>query len=221
MLKILFSIVLIFCLSSTGQAIANEPAPETETPAIKASYGFPPTGTKWLGRIVPPRGPTVTLTYTVLEDGIYEGKPVHRVSAGPDTILYDKETGNLIASFRIGKEMTSTLPNDGMLNWPLYVGKEWTASYTYNNRLQGMSVGPLQMEIKITAYEDVTVPAGTWKAFRLESEAFNNVTSTLWYAPEINLFIKKVTETQLGHPLGRSKTLFEVIEYSPTGTKPH
>jgi hypothetical protein len=209
------------CLLPIARLMAGEPAMEPVPPEAKADYGFPAQGTKWVGRLVYPRGPTITLTYTVIEDGMYDNKPVHRVRAGPATIMHDKNTGNPIASFRLGKESTSTIPHDGTLDWPLFVGKSWTATYTYNNRLQGMSVGPIHVQFKVTAYEDITVPAGTWKAFKLESETSNNVVSTLWYVPEINLFVKKITETQLGHPLGRSKTLFEIIEYTPPGKKPH
>lgn len=190
-----------------------EPAAGPPPAEIKAELSFPSLGTKWVGRVIFPNGPTVTLNYMVLEDGAYEGKSVHRISAGPDTILYDKETGNVIASFRAGKEMNSTFPHDGTLNWPLYVGKSWTATYTYNNRLQGMSVGPLNVQYRATAYEDITVPAGSWKAFRIDAEGVNNVTTTLWYVPEISLIVKKIAETMLGHPMGQTKTVFEIIEY--------
>ena len=177
----LFCSVALFACATRAAETPTEPSPG----AIKADIGFPAVGTKWVGRIVPQRGPTVTLTYTVIEDGVHEGKPVHRIVAGPEIYLYDTGTGNMIATLRLGKEVTSTMPDDGTFSWPLYVGKTWTATYTFNNRLQGMTVGPVKVEYRATAYEDVTVPAGSWKAFKIESEAASSAFSTIWYAPDV------------------------------------
>jgi hypothetical protein len=113
----------------------------------------------------------VTLTYTVIEDGVHESEPVHRIVAGADTYVSDVATSNMIATLRVGKEVTSTATHDGTFSWPLYVGKTWTSTYTFNNRLQGLTVGPVHVEYRVTAYEDVTVPPGSRKAFKIESEA--------------------------------------------------
>jgi len=173
----------IVAFSLAYPVLAAEPPAEPPPGTIKADVGFPAVGTKWVGRIVLQSGPTVTLTYTVIEDGVYEGKPVHRVVVGNDTNLYDVATSNAIATLRFGKEVTSTLPHDGMLSWPLYV-------------------------------EDVTVPAGTWKALKIQSETSNSAFSTIWYVPEIKLMVKRINETTVGHPSGRTKVVYEVIQYT-------
>ncbi len=48
----------------------------------------------------------------------------------------------------------------------------------------------------VAAYEEITVPAGSFKAFRLESTPAENsgVRKILWYAPEIQLYVKRVSE---------------------------
>ena len=207
---LLFCFVALFACATPAAEPPNEPPPG----AIKADVGFPAVGTKWVGRIVPQSGPTVTLTYTVIEDGVHESKPVHRIVAGTDTYLYDTATSNTIATLRLGKEVSSTMPHDGTFSWPLYVGKTWTATYTFNNRLQGMTVGPVNVEYRATAYEDVTVPAGSWKAFKIESEAASSAFSTIWYAPEIKLIVKRINETTVGNPMGRTKLVYEIIDYT-------
>lgn len=159
-------------------------------------------------------GSSATITYTVLEDGTYEGKPVHRVSGGIDTLVVDKGTSNLIATLRMGKEASAYSPHDGTFSWPLYVGKSWTASYTYRDNVRGMSMGPIKVDYRVAAYEDVTITAGTWKVFRIESEAGGSSFSTIWYAPEIKLIVKRVNETTIGHPFGPTKSVYEIIEYS-------
>jgi hypothetical protein len=206
-----FCSIVFFACATTAAELPTE----TPSSAVKAEVGFPAVGTKWVGRIVPQNGPTVTLTYTVIEDGVHESQPVHRVVAGTDTNMYDVATSNMIATLRLGKEVTSTAPHDGTFSWPLYVGKTWTATYTFNNRLQGMTVGPVHVEYRVTAYEDVTVPAGSWKAFKIESESGSNAFSTIWYAPAVKLTVKRINETTIGHPMGRTKLLYEMIDYTP------
>jgi hypothetical protein len=206
----LLCFLTLFACATPAAELPTEPPSST----IKADVGFPAVGTKWVGRIVSQSGPTVTLTYTVIEDGTYESKSVHRVVAGIDTYVYDVATSNMIATLRRGKEVTSTAPHDGTFSWPLYVAKTWTATYTFNNRLQGMTVGPIHVEYRVTAYEDVTVPAGSWKAFKIESETGNNVFSTIWYAPDVKLTVKRINETTIGHPMGRTKSVYEMIDYT-------
>lgn len=200
-------------LLGSSAMMASEPPAEPPPGAVKADLGFPAPGTKWVARIVPQSGATVTITYTVLGEGTYEGKPVYRVSGGIDTLVYDKATGNTVAILRMGKEASAYSPHAGPFSWPLYVGKSWTASYTYHDSTRGMAVGPVKEEYRVAAYEDVVVPAGTWKAFRIESEAGGNSFSTIWYAPEIKLIVKRVNETTIGHPLGATKSVYEIIEY--------
>jgi hypothetical protein len=189
--------------------------------AVIAEAGFPTAGTKWVARFVSRRTSdvTTTITHTVLDEGTHEGKPVYRVSAGLDTLLFDKTTANPIATLRNGKEVMALLPHDGTLSWPLYVGKSWTASYAYHDRLRGMSIDPVKIEYRVEAYEEVVVPAGSWKAFRIESETpARNSFSTIWYAPEIKLIVKRVNETITGHPFGQTKSVYQIIEYPAKAT---
>ena len=209
----LLLLCLIAVLGSCAM-MASEPPAEAPPGAVKADVGFPPPGTKWVARTMSQTGSSATITYTVLEDGTYEGKPVHRVSGGIDTLVIDKATGNMVATLRMGKEATATLPHAGTFSWPLYVGKSWTASYTYRDNVRGMSMGPIKVDYRVAAYEDVTIPAGTWKAFRIESESGGSSFSTSWYAPDIKLTVKMVSETTIGHSLGATKSVYEIIQYS-------
>jgi hypothetical protein len=47
------------------------------------------------------------LTYTVIEDSVFEGKPVHRIVGGNDTYVYDMANSNMIATLRLGKEVSA------------------------------------------------------------------------------------------------------------------
>ncbi len=82
------------------------------------------------------------------------------------------------------------------------VGKKWSYVSTQTN-LDGRQVRA-SGEVKIVALEDVTVPAGTFKAYRLEHLAFhsNGTRSKLitWMRPEWGLAIKMIREIR--HPSG-------------------
>ena len=81
-----------------------------------------------------------------------------------------------------------------MLDFPLYVGKEWT------QRIELYSRGTLQPysnRFRVEALEEVTVKAGTFKAFRItqyqEALAVGNLyrgTATRWWSPEVKWFVK-------------------------------
>ena len=208
---------LVLCfvtLAGSCAMTASKPPAEPPAGAVIAHAGFPAAGTKWVGRIVSQIGADSTATYTfsVLEEGIYQGKPVYRVSAGIDTLVFDKATGNTVADFRMGKEATAYSPHDGTLSWPLYVDKSWTASYAYHDHVNGMTVEPVKIKHRVAAYEDVVVSAGAWKAFRIESETPDrNSFSTIWYAPDIKLIVKRVNETIIGHPWGKRRPCMKLL----------
>ncbi len=68
------------------------------------------------------------------------------------------------------------------------------------------------MSWKVAAYEDVTVPAGTFKAFRMEgSNPWAKITQ--WYAPEEKLVVKHVLERFGSNYLGSGKETTELLEY--------
>jgi hypothetical protein len=206
-------LLLLSLMGLLGSCVATASESEPPSRGVRADMNFPAPDTRWVARFVTQTGTTATITYTVLGEGTYDGKPVYRVSGGFDTQVYDKATGNLVAILWMGKEANAFQPHEGMFSWPLYLGKSWTASYTAHDRQRGMSVGPIKVEYRVAAYEDVVVPAGSWKAFRIESESGSSAFSTIWYAPEISLIVKKVNETIVGHPLGRTKSVYEIIEY--------
>jgi hypothetical protein len=77
------------------------------------------------------------------------------------------------------------------LPWPLELGKVETGTGV----MPGIYGGPVSFALKVEAYEDVRVPAGTFKAFRVYIDAVARVglghfALTTWYAPELRQFVK-------------------------------
>lgn len=72
--------------------------------------------------------------------------------------------------------------NPFCVQFPIYVGKKWNEWY-----------GEVLCDIKVVAYEDITVLAGTFKAFKMESYRGIDLIETVWYSPEIKVIVKVVS----------------------------
>lgn len=125
---------------------------------------------------------------------------------GPGVWIYTPEL-NLIET-RSGSVVTySSVPPRPVLAFPLEVGREWTSRSrderpASENRWTGKA--------RVEAFEPVTVPAGTFQAFRIRIESFYNHTQragdgyswsgtmneTLWYAPSARTVVRWEWETR-------------------------
>lgn len=77
--------------------------------------------------------------------------------------------------------------------WPLEVGKKWSIDIDYVG--SDGTKGNLKQEARVVAYEEVSVPAGKFMAFKIEQDGFvhtsplalqafnGRIVDTYWYAP--------------------------------------
>jgi hypothetical protein len=96
--------------------------------------------------------------------------------------------------------------------WPLHVGRSWVQTFTFRDHAEGRSFENEQFWSAVEAYEDVTVPAGTFKAFRIvhdnQSVRFMN-----WWEPGslVRCEVQERAEEQLprrsGSPRDRTDLL--------------
>ena len=86
-------------------------------------------------------------------------------------------------------------------NWPLSLGKRWTFESTWR-RPDGVS-GKTEQKAEVVAYEEVTVPAGRFMAFRIEHRGYYSNSNgrngqqddAYWYAPDIRADVKHERRT--------------------------
>lgn len=108
------------------------------------------------------------------------------------------------------------------LRFPLSVGQKW--DFTYETRLSGLK-NPIrrQVEITVTGVEQVTTPAGTFKAFKLVREETwmvtrgiyqgserRNSTTTYYYSAETKSIIKSTNIDGEDNP-----ATTELIKFTP------
>lgn len=180
----------IAALAACAAPTAAQPTPGG--PA--ADVAFPPLGAAWSVRV------------TNLDDGSsyeetrraisvdYKGGKYPGTTIGYQVFVVDPATRNLVAILRNGNEESTWDPDTGQFSWPLFVGKTWSSEFTENEAVAQRRYIGVRPNRRVEAYEDVTVPAGTFKAFRIQTSpgvGFVN-SSTDWYAPEVKLIVRTI-----------------------------
>ena len=174
-----------------------------------AEAEFPIVGTKYTYKIDSEKD-SLKKSFVVIEDGIFEGRKVHRVSVldRNEMIIFDKESKNWIGKTFNGEMVKSAEPHDGLYEFPLFVGKKYQSEYFLKGKVIS---GNISRTVVMKSFENVTVPAGTFKAFKIIANR-KGVKDIYWYSPELRLYIKKIT---VHHRDGKSTS--ELIQYSKPG----
>ena len=84
--------------------------------------------------------------------------------------------------------------------WPLKVGAKWV--YEENWTSGDGTTGYTKQDVEVVAFEKVTVPSGTYSAFKIvhrgtykNARGGGAMNDTFWYAPEMKADVKHVNET--------------------------
>ena len=115
-----------------------------------------------------------------------------------------------------GVELQRFDPHSLGLQFPLTVGKVWQG--TSQRFDAGKDAGTFVGTYKVAGIETVTVPAGTFRAFRVEGQTYEIRAPTKpwrfvhWYAPDVRMEVK----LQATEPDGRV-TEVELVEFRPAG----
>lgn len=185
LLRVGFAVVL-----TTSAFLSNAAGERAELPDVRA-------GDRWKTEQKDKRtGATeaeVQRTVTAVANGVIEGTEnagTFRMTAELNPI---ESTVNVITG------------NPRFLDFPLEVGKKWSLKYSFANK-SNPGKGRVEGDVEVTAFEKVTVKAGTFDAFRLEARSFwNNDTSrasgraksVFWYAPAAKTVVR--TEYEDGY----------------------
>jgi len=116
------------------------------------------------------------------------GRPmhVHERSTGQSSML--EPEGGWVGQFKGDAPIFTFDPAHGAI-YPVKVGK--SVSRDVRLTLHGQNrVIPFKASWKVEAYEDVTVPAGTFKAFRVAYEDSAGTQGTWWRDPNNGIFVK-------------------------------
>ena len=130
---------------------------------------------------------------------------------GTAGMIIAQQSGNWIGIFNGDKPIVTW---DPPLNWvwPLEVGKSWTREQRVTFHAAKRTV-PYAMTQKVEAYEDVTVPAGTFKAFKVSTVTSLGDENLVWFSPELGVFVKQSAKRTAKHPQGPGTRSLELLSY--------
>jgi hypothetical protein len=145
-----------------------------------------------------------------MRDVVFEGKTYHRFDgAGGANLLND--AARVFVVLGPGDRPLIRYETPLGFDFPLGVGKTWTQDIQLT--VGGTNKVPMKAQWKVEAYEDVTVPAGTFKAWRMSFTDKLGFKQTTWSMPEaVGTYAKRVTERPATHPQGAAGTqLVELV----------
>ena len=156
----------------------------------------------------------VTLTFT--KDDVYKNAGVLAFAAGNETILYDRDL-NFVAVASDGRILREASPSLRSFDFPFHVGKEWRSVFTFQDNQKGLSWTPVEVFWRVKEYDEITVPAGKFRAFLIESEPSTNWgirKEQVWYSPQAKQLVKRLRERTSAHYEGKGKDTWELVQYT-------
>jgi hypothetical protein len=98
-------------------------------------------------------------------------------------------------------------------DWPLAVGKSFARNYRFVNHVTKQTT-EIKSTMTVQAIEEVTVPAGTFKAFKILYADSLGVESLNWFSPEAVGWVKIQAKRDTRHPAGPGTQDLEMLSYT-------
>jgi hypothetical protein len=158
------------------------------------------------------------ITYVAIEitDKEITTRVMERGKDRPNTVVFSREWG------RIDNGIWQTRPSGYGIKKPLEINKEWRNEASARNLKTGVSLR-VSVAAKVAGQEKITTTAGEFDTFRIEAKVrevntkdqtkSSTITETTWYAPTINRWVKRKTETRAEGRL-RDSVSEELTEYT-------
>jgi hypothetical protein len=193
--------VLVLGLTSVGCASLE---------SLGERYQAPPIGSSWViaRRDAGSYGTSSTQLPGRRGEFMWQGKS-HVTFENPESTIVAQPDGPWVGIFRSGKPMLTYDPPAGY-DFPLTVGKTFTKTYRVTNHAT-QEVSNLTVKTDIQALEDVVVPAGTFRAFRVKTSDTLGNENTVWFSPELGIFVKQLNRRTERHAQGVGTREVELI----------
>ena len=143
---------------------------------------------------------------------MWQGQQVITYETPQWAILAQPATGNWIGIVSGDKPVMTWDPPVGW-DWPLEVGKTWTHNHRVTLHARQQTI-PFQTTQKVEAYEDVTVPAGTFKTFKISTSDTLGNENLNWFSPELGIFVKSINTRTAKHAAGPGRQETEILSHT-------
>ena len=199
--------VLVFALASGGCATMAPKAEKYVPPPLGSTftYSLSRTGSYGSGTMEP----TMKIT-----ERTWEGRRVLAFASPNVTILVNADGSWPAWLAPDGKPILTWDPPIGY-DFPLEVGKTWTKSYRVTIHAAQRTM-PVDGTWKVESYEDLKIPAGTFKVFKVRYSDTMGNENTQWYYPAFGCFVKESRERTGKCPIGPGTSESELISHTIT-----
>lgn len=140
---------------------------------------------------------------------MWQGQKVIAFESPESAILAASDSGNWLGVVSGDKPLVTWEPGLNW-DWPLEVGKTWTHHHRMTIHATKQTL-PYQLLTKVEAYEDVTVPAGTFKAFKISSSNNLGDENVVWFSPELGIYVKQINTRTAKNAAGPGRREIELV----------
>ena len=151
-------------------------------------------------------------TSRVLGEQMWQGRKVRATELPQGTRVSDFDKGDWLAMLKGDQTLVTWEPSLGY-DWPITVGKTFTRNYRVVNHVTKQTTD-IRSTMTVEAYEEVTVPAGTFKAFRVLYTDSLGVESVNWYSAEAGGWVKIRSKRSSNFPAGAGTQDFDLLSYT-------
>ena len=190
-------------------AVAQEGAPKIERPVWPAPGSTWTVQSKSTGSL---GSGSRTATWQMLGEQDWEGRRVIGLTSGGGFYLYFDASRRIVAQVRDGKPVQTYEPYEALYDWPLFVGKSWVSEFKIRDHAREQTVA-LRYDFRVEAFEEVTTPAGVFKAFRIRRDGPDD-RYVVWFHPELAIEVKRDWERFSSHRLGPGTNAMELVSHN-------
>jgi hypothetical protein len=136
---------------------------------------------------------TGTFVWSVIREDRAEGSDYYVLKSGAQSEAFFRKSDLAWYQDRnAGVLQARANPPQLRYAWPLVVGREWEQTVTVESGV-GRSTGTTIRACRIETEETVSVPAGTFRAFKTvcRNKATGDVIHQTWFAPAVKMWVKE------------------------------
>jgi hypothetical protein len=147
-------------------------------------------------------------------EGSWQGRRMLKAmnSLGGGT-FHDPKTFGIVATLNDAGQPTMSFDPPMGIEWPLVVGKAWTTPHTVTMYPSNQKVA-LENSWRVEAFETITVPAGSFPAFRVVRTGSDGEVETRWVSTQRGVPLVKRTQVRPAtHRQGAGAQEAQLLEY--------
>ena len=126
-------------------------------------------------------------TLEVREAATVNGVEYYILNAGGGITQYYTKDLHFAAAVQQGKVIARMVPPTPWLTWPLKPAGHWVHQGVYEESRGSQKQADA---FTVVGVESVTVPAGTYRAFKVTRQAESGDSDQYWYSPEVRWYVR-------------------------------